>query len=402
MFGFINKGIQQMMIARPEAAHRLIIYKWPDRTIPMYSRLTVKSDEGAVFYKNGVCMGVLGPGVHSLDGANIPFLKNLIDGATGGNTLLGEVFFVRSQPNRNDPIKFGKQLSMIDPGTGVPCNPGVHGELVVRVVDPVAFILGIAGQSLQPEDNTAILGWLSKRMADYAEPILANFLKGTGESLLNMSALRGELEKALMAAPPAALSEVGLQLVELTTLNVVLNAEQRREVGEVWKQTQVGGVEDKLNAAELRRQMQRRQMEIGVNVAERAAYVDLAQNPGYMQYAQAEAIIGAGQGMANGGGNAGIAGLGAQMAIGAGMAGMFQPAMQYQRVAAPAGGAVCGGCSFNNVGGGKFCANCGQPLAPPRPAGSFCTGCGTQNAAGAKFCASCGASQAAAAPPAGG
>ncbi|MSP25470.1 MAG: SPFH domain-containing protein [Myxococcales bacterium] len=400
MFGFIKQGIQQMMIARPEAAHRLVIYKWPDRTIPMYTRLTVKSDEGAVFFKNGVCMGILGPGVHTLDGANIPFLKNLIDGATGGNALLGEVFFVRSQPNRNDPVKFGTKFDgMTDPGTDVTCNPGVHGEFVVRVIDPVAFIVGLVGQSIQPEDNTAIFSWVKKRFEARIEPVIANFLRAKGESLLNMSSLKTDLEQAMMQEPPAALTELGLQLVELTTFKVSLSEDDRASLTEVWRARE-GGAEDKLKMKELRH----KQMEIGVNVAERQAFVNLAQNPGYMQYAQSEALLSAGEGMAKGGGNAGIAALGAQMAVGVGMAGMFQPAfqpaMQHQRVAPSAAAAVCGGCSFNNAGGGKFCAGCGQPLAPPRPAGVFCTGCGGQNAAGAKFCASCGAAQAAAAPAA--
>jgi predicted amidophosphoribosyltransferase len=37
---------------------------------------------------------------------------------------------------------------------------------------------------------------------------------------------------------------------------------------------------------------------------------------------------------------------------------------------------------------GKFCQECGNPLAAP--ARKFCTGCGTE-LHGAKFCANCGA-----------
>src|SRR5438105_5277121 len=164
IFNFVKQGVQQMMIARPEDKAHLIVYKWPDRTIPMYTQLTVKSDEGAVFFKNGQVHGVLGAGRHTMDGANIPFLKNWIDGATGGNTLLGEIFFVRTQPNRNDPVKFGGRFDgMIDPGTSMPCTPRLFGELVVRVLDPVAFIIGLVGQSIQADDNSQIVDWVGKR-----------------------------------------------------------------------------------------------------------------------------------------------------------------------------------------------------------------------------------------------
>jgi membrane protease subunit (stomatin/prohibitin family) len=399
IFSFVKQGVQQMMIARPEDKHHLIVYKWPDRTIPMYTQLTVKADEGAVFFKGGTMAGVVGAGRHTIDGSNIPFLKTWIDSATGGNVLLSEIFFVRTQPNRNDPVKFGGRFDgMIDPGTGMPCTPRLFGELVVRVVDPIAFIIGLVGQSIQPDDNSMIVDWVGKRFMMGAEAFIASFCTENGTSVLNLSSLKKQMEAQLIAQPIPAMRELGLELVELTQFKCTLDEAERAELMSVWKDIEV---ETRKKAAELKR----RQMEIGVNVAERQAYVNMAQQPGYMQYAQAEAVLGAGQGMAQGGGNTGVANLGAQMAIGAGMAGMFQqsfqPAMQYQRVQPqPQGGAVCGSCQFNNAGGGKFCANCGQPLAPPPPAMQFCTNCGTQNAAGAKFCSGCGAQQGAAAPQA--
>ncbi len=395
IFDFVKQGVQQMMIARPEDKHQLIVYKWPDRTIPMYTQLTVKSDEGAVFFKGGTMAGVVGSGRHTIDGSNIPFLKNWIDSATGGNVLLSEIFFVRTQPNRNDPVRFGGKFDgLIDPGTGMPCTPRLFGELVIRVVDPIAFIIGLTGQSIAADDNSQILEWVGKRFMMGAEALIASFCTDQGASVLNLSALKKQLEERLVAQPIPAMREVGIELVELTSFNVTLSDTDRAALMEVWKDIEV---ETRKKAAELKR----RQMEIGVNIAERQAYVNMAGQPGYMQYAQSEALLNAGVGMAKGGGS-GMGGLGAEMAIGVGMAGMFQqsfqPAMHVQRVApqAGSGGAVCGGCQFNNVGGGKFCANCGQPLAPPQPVLAFCTGCGNQHPASTKFCANCGAQQGAA------
>jgi membrane protease subunit (stomatin/prohibitin family) len=59
--------------------------------------------------------------------------------------------------------------------------------------------------------------------------------------------------------------------------------------------------------------------------------------------------------------------------------------------AAAQGGAAsvtCPKCS-KTVAPGKFCAECGSPLAAAGP--KFCSGCGTQLAGGAKFCSGCGA-----------
>ena len=53
----------------------------------------------------------------------------------------------------------------------------------------------------------------------------------------------------------------------------------------------------------------------------------------------------------------------------------------------------CPSCRFDNPEGGKFCRECGAPLA------RRCPGCGTENAPQAKFCTECGASLTAHAVP---
>jgi membrane protease subunit (stomatin/prohibitin family) len=126
----------------------------------------------------------------------------------------------------------------------------------------------------------------------------------------------------------------------------------------------------------------------------------------YQGYAAGQAVIGAGQGMAEHGvGAGGVAGLGAQMAIGVGMGnamagGFAPPAAQPPPVFSPGGTQVqCGKCGAKQPGG-KFCAECGGPLVAQK---KFCSGCGIEMAAGAKFCANCGtaANAGAVAPSAG-
>ncbi|MEO5728874.1 MAG: zinc ribbon domain-containing protein, partial [Byssovorax sp.] len=109
---------------------------------------------------------------------------------------------------------------------------------------------------------------------------------------------------------------------------------------------------------------------------------------------------------------AGVAGLGAQMAVGMGMGNMMAGAQQpqgappqfmpqhqqpgaggpqaggYPSAPTAAGGKVaCPKCSAS-VPMGKFCAECGTPLAMAA-AKKFCTGCGSETGT-AKFCANCG------------
>jgi predicted amidophosphoribosyltransferase len=57
---------------------------------------------------------------------------------------------------------------------------------------------------------------------------------------------------------------------------------------------------------------------------------------------------------------------------------------------------TCGKCNARQPGG-KFCAECGAPLAQPK---KFCVSCGGELAAGAKFCPGCGTAAGAPAPAA--
>jgi hypothetical protein len=140
---------------------------------------------------------------------------------------------------------------------------------------------------------------------------------------------------------------------------------------------------------------QQKQFELDQKFNQDARYVQqLAGN--YQNYAAGQAMMGAGQGMAEHGVGGGVAGLGAQMAVGVGVGGAMAGAFQQQQPQfqqpqfqqpAPAGGmVVCAKCNTKQPGG-KFCAECGATLAAQK---KFCTGCGQEVGANSKFCANCG------------
>jgi membrane protease subunit (stomatin/prohibitin family) len=399
LWDFVKSEVRQMAIARPDTAKKLIVYKHPDETIAKWAQVTVDSDEGAVFFKEGRVHGILGAGRHTLDAATYPFLTGLVDKYGGGDIFKSEIFFVRTQPIRNDPVKFGGKVAMTDPTTQMPCQPMIHGEFVVRVMDPIKFIIGLTGQSVQANDNQIILEYVSSKFRSGVRQALARILHELQTSIIEYDMVRDDIQKGFQKSVPD-LDEVGLQVTELVDFVVKLSDPDREKIEKVWTKIKVAILEKRAD-------LEMRKMEIEVNLAERQAYVNMAGNPNYMQHAQAEALMKAGEGMAKGGSNVGIAGLGAQMAMGVGMAGMFQQGFappQAQRVQPPqpGGSITCAACHAPNAGG-KFCQNCGQPLAPPPPPqASFCSQCGGNLAAGARFCANCGAQQGAPPPQAAG
>ncbi|MCA2981267.1 MAG: SPFH domain-containing protein, partial [Myxococcaceae bacterium] len=92
-------------IARADDAKDQIIYKYPERNVRAFTQLTVQADELCLFVKDGQVVGKLGPGRHSLESNNLPFLSKLLEKVTGGDLFIAEIYFVSTREFTQ--IKFG-------------------------------------------------------------------------------------------------------------------------------------------------------------------------------------------------------------------------------------------------------------------------------------------------------
>jgi len=414
IFDFVKQGTQEMCIARPDAMKQLVVYKHPDQNIPMYAQLTIDSDECAVFFKDGKVVGVLGPGRHTMQSSNIPFLGLIVDKFTGGNLFIAEVFFVKTAPVRG--VKFGGTLADLeDPMTSLIVSPRIFGEFAVQVVDPATFVVQYVGQAAAG-DNDAVLDWIKGQFILGARTVIGQLCDQEQVSILKTAALTKQIGDRFIRECPE-LATCGLRVVAMGMFNLNFSEEdlkslkefqatlaaKKRDIKVAQMDVSQAGFEGQAAAA-------RQQAVMDQKFQQDARYVQqLAGN--YNNYAAGQAMMGAGQGMAKGGEGAGMGMMGAQMAIGVGMAnqmgqaqqmagqgGMpqFQPGygapnaqapMAQQAAPAAASGMLsCSGCHAQ-VPPGKFCQECGTPLGSMK---KFCTGCGGELAGGAKFCAGCG------------
>jgi membrane protease subunit (stomatin/prohibitin family) len=401
VFDFVKNGVREMMVARPDNLKQLIVYKHPDQNIPMYSQLTVDSDECAVFFKDGRVVGVLPPGRVTLQSQNIPFLNNLITSFTGGQVFITEIYFVKTAPVRSVP--FGGPIGdMLDPLTGLQVTPRIFGEMSVVVVDPVKFIVGYSGQAATG-DNDYVLNWIKGLFMNGVKTTLGELCENEGKSLLQAVSLTSKLAAAFVAHAPDV-NDIGIRILQVGSFNVNFSDEDREalkaanaEIAKAQREVKI----KQIGVAGAAAQAQQAQFQLDQKFQQDSRYVkELAGS--YQGYAAGQAVIGAGQGMAEHGvGGGGVAGLGAQMAVGVGMGNMMAGGFAPQAAApapqfSPGGTQVtCGKCGAKQPGG-KFCADCGTPLVMQK---KFCSGCGVEMAGGAKFCANCGTSVVAAGPP---
>jgi membrane protease subunit (stomatin/prohibitin family) len=370
LFDFVKKGAQEMFIARPDEAKDLIVYKWPDRTIPMKAQITVGQDECALFYKDGKFVGRLDAGRHTLETQNIPFLSVLMDSFTGGNVLMAEVWFVMLREVGG--MQFGGRIGDVeDPKSGMAIGTMVHGDFSIQVEDPMK-VIGFFGQRSWSSDEE-FSGWFKNQLLKVIRDRIAELMVKQNIPLLNVTsgALTEEIEQVVIEGCKPHLSPYGMKVVRLGNFVVAIKEEDEVQLKQLYK-----------DAAQIR-------MAGGMQ--------------GYQQLAAGKAMMGAGEGMAKGGGDGGSNPMlgGAGLGVGMGMAAMFnqnaqnqqqQNQQQPQQPTAPAGGVgqvTCGKCGMKTAPG-KFCAECGQALAEKK---AFCSECGKPMNPGVKFCGECGAKQ---------
>jgi membrane protease subunit (stomatin/prohibitin family) len=382
--GFIHHEVSREFIAQPDTAKGQIVFKWPDINIRRGARAIVDADQSAVFLAKGEVAGLLGPGQHQLEATEIPFLGILIDHASDGNAYRTEIYFVGTREYTGDGFTFGGQVDSVqDPQTGMIVTLRVFGNYAMKVADPAKLILKLTG-TVNVEDNDLVTGWVANQLLKVIRTEVTSQIVRNGWPILGLAAYTPDLESATLLAGNVQLADYGVELTRLGNFNVNLSDSDETALKGLAKDT---------------------------------AYSRLAGSFG--QYAQGEALLGAGEGMAKGGG-AGTqsAFIGMGMGIGGQMGQPAQPGPtpppgpgfagggagyaadappdappDAPAVAAAAPSVTCASCATVSPAGTKFCAGCGTAL----PTAQFCSNCGTEMAAGAKFCASCGTAAPAAA-----
>jgi membrane protease subunit (stomatin/prohibitin family)/ribosomal protein L40E len=377
-------------IAVPDDRKGQIVFKWPDITIRRFTRAIVNADEMAMFVNTGQVVQTMGPGRHQIDANELPGLGAVIDSITGGNAYRAELYFVGTREYTG--FKFGGRVDDVqDPRTGLVVTLRVFGDYALRVADPVRLVTNMTA-TVDVTDNERIAGWVSDQLLKVLRTHVTTQIIRNGWPILGLMAYSAEIEQATIDAANGQLVAYGVQLTRMGNFDVNLSPEDEQQLKQLAKDT---------------------------------SYSQLAG--GFQNYAAGEMALGAGQGMAKGGGAADGAFLGAGFGLASAMGAQQVANQQAQAQAAqqaaaqqgmppygqggPGGhqyggqpqpqggqpqggppqqassGPVCASCQAPNPAGAKFCMGCGQALAP---AVHHCTECGTELPASAKFCSGCG------------
>jgi len=241
--------------------------------------------------------------------------------------------------------------------------------------------------------NEAVTAWVTQQLLKATRTTVTTQLMSGAWPILGLSMHSPDIEVGAMEGANRELADYGIAITRLGNLDINLDDDDNARLKKLAGDT---------------------------------AYSRLAG--GFLQAAQAEALQGAGQGMAQGGGavtpmflGAGL-GMAGQMMQAPGQAAPYPPppapgfagggqgyapapqpaapmpppppaanvppqgmgSTVVAGAAAPTGTIECGNCHGQVQAGAKFCAECGTPMQ------KHCTNCNASLNAAAKFCAECG------------
>ncbi len=286
-------------IAVPDDRKGQIVFKWPDVTIRRFTHAIVNADEVAMFVNTGQVVQTMGPGRHPIDADELPGLGALIDFATGGNAYRAELYFVGTREYTG--FRFGGRVDDVqDPRTGLVVTLRVFGDYALRVIDPARLITNLTS-TVDVTDNERIAGWVSEQLLKVLRTNVTTQVVANGWPILGLSVHSPEIEQAAITSANGQLESYGIALTRMGNFDINLAPEDAAQLKQLAKDT---------------------------------SYSQLAG--GFQQYAAGEMALGAGQGMAQGGG----ATEGAFLAAGFALPGMMAGAMQQQQQPARAAGAA--------------------------------------------------------------
>ncbi len=272
----------------------------------------IRAGQKAIFYAGGKIEGVFEqPGTLDVETQIVPFLSTLrgwfeLRGDTG---LRAEVYFVNAKQLL---IQWGTRQRIVIPTPEIPAGVpiGMNGTLIVEFRDYLKFIDKVAGvKSTYSTDD------VKERVMGEMGPVVAEAVLG-GDEKIGLAVL-AELQKSSR------------------TLGKTIGAELDRELEEIG----LGVQEVNIMAISYPEPVQA----MLEKLAGQAAVGDIGK---YVAVSMADGM--------EKGGETGVAGLGAQVAIGAQLAGMMSEAMKPK---APAGDRFCPKC--RKMTNGKYCPDCG-------------------------------------------
>ncbi|MDO9255786.1 MAG: SPFH domain-containing protein [Bacteroidales bacterium] len=355
----------------PQGNQTIYAYRFPETNLSTYTQLIVQESQMAFLFSKGKIEGKFGPGKHTLNTENLPFLRNFYGIPFGSltskenkNPFTAEIWFVNMlQPYNIDWEINRMDIHDADYNTNIPLV--ANGRYGLKIIDAERFLIKIVGTK-EIFSQTDLTDQFVGESSTKTKSALMQFMINNRIGLKQISAHLDSMSEHLRSIMLPFWENIGFELTKfyITTVEIdssnpagerILEAISRQSAqaigGYTWQQSQA------------------------FEVAKDAVDGMSNNSGGLLGAIVATNMMG---GMGGGGGimqpqynqptfNPNNTG---------GQAGNQQPIVAAREV-------YCSNCSKKFASNQKFCPFCGDEYCP-------CPKCGTDNDKNAKRCVSCG------------
>ncbi|MBR2289625.1 MAG: SPFH domain-containing protein [Clostridia bacterium] len=379
-------------ILKFEGDDKTLVWKSDKEDFNTGTQLIVHESQEAVFYRDGQALDLFGSGRYTLETANIPLLKKLINLPTDGKTRFHcEVYFINKAYALD--VKWGttSKFEVLDPQFFVQLNVGASGAMEVKIKDSRKFLVKVVGT--QKSIDTAriqdyfkekiivkVKAHLAKLMGQISYVVINQHLEEISEAIGEK--LNEEMDEYGVEIPNFYLSTIHIPDDEKARVQEALNKRMEQGIlGYNWMDEQLADIAKRYVSNEGN----------GTGTATgMMAQMPMAFAFGQMLSNTAQPMMQQGmQGLGNGMANQGnLGGINLQNPTQPGANAGFM-GFGAAKNAPTTAGKFCSECGTVLAEGTKFCPNCGHKVEEAQ-AGYTCKQCGRVLKENEKFCPDCG------------
>lgn len=201
-----------VQIVKYEGDNTTFVWKSPVEDFNTGTQLIVHESQEALFYMNGQALDLFGPGRHTLETQNIPFIRKFLNKPTNDESPFHcEVYFINKTEQM--AIKWGtdSQVQYMEPTYNFPLKIGASGEMTLRAEDSRKLLAKIVGTEVylgQSQLTSMFRSFLMARV----KPYLAQTMRSSQISIFDIDSQMGILSEALHKQLIPDFNEYGLSL----------------------------------------------------------------------------------------------------------------------------------------------------------------------------------------------
>ena len=241
LMDFIKKQLIEIIEWQDDSRDTLS-YRWPDqdKEIKNNAQLIVRESQVAQFVYLGQFADTMGPGKHTLTTANIPVLSTILGWKYGFESpFKADVYYVTTRTFAGNKWGTANPIMMRDQDFGV-VRMRAFGQYDFKIVNPPLFLKEVAGT-----DNHFRLDEFADVMRSKIVTVFTEAIANAKVPALDVAARYSEIGAALLPAiNPITTSKYGIEITSFNIENVSLPPEVEQAIDKRGAMTTIGDMGD--------------------------------------------------------------------------------------------------------------------------------------------------------------